>query len=108
MEKKNRWGIPNITTIAQEKVFELAPSALATEELESFIKQAPIAGFVAHNYPGKDWAGKVGFEPDPVFYSEVIVGLAGEAASGATILAKVLICREKSVNYYHIEWGRKT
>lgn len=104
MDKKNRWGIPKITNLALEKFKELACNHLSELEIDAWNEGSETRGFVAHNFPDDSWELIVGFVPDPIFYSQVTIGLAVEPAEKPYIFAKVLICREKDHEFTKFIW----
>jgi uncharacterized protein len=108
MDKKNRWGIPIITNRAHERFQELSRNHLSELDIEAWNQGSETRGFVAHNSPDGSWEAIVGFVPDPIFYSQVTIGLAVESAEKPYILAKILICREKSHEFIKFLWLPKT
>lgn len=108
MDKKNRWGIPKITNLAHEKFHELAGEHLCPEDIELWNSESGSRGFVAHNSPDDTWQNIVEFEPDPTFYSQITIGLAVEPGETPEVLAKILICREKSHEFTKVVWRPNT
>ena len=104
MDKKNRWGVRKITDIARDKFQESARGELSGEDIERWNNDSISRGYVAHNYPDSTWEEVVDFTPDAVFYSQITIGLAVNPGESQDILAKILICREKSHDFTKIIW----
>lgn len=104
MDKKNRWGVKKVTDMVHEKFHELASENLNSEQIEKWNTESGARGFVAHNAPDDTWEIIVGFKPDPIFYSQITIGLAVDPDEEPEIFTKALVCREKSHEFVYFIW----
>lgn len=104
MDKKNRWGIKKVTDMVHEKFHDLASDNLNPQKIEKWNTESASRGFVAHNAPDETWGNIVGFNPDPIFYSQITIGLAVDPGEEPEIYTIALICREKSHEFIRFIW----
>lgn len=107
MDPNNRLTKDETLERAYDIFLELAPDNLESADLLLFTLQFEERGGAELFVPKEDWLEHVDFDLNPVFFAEVIIGLAEtDGAEINDIFARILLSHEKKNNLYHILWKK--